>query len=139
MKLWTGEIHRETKGHGDLHDLTADVTAVVKCSGIRAGILHLFVIGSTGALTTMEFEPGLVGDLRLLLDRLVPPSEAYGHQEAWHDGNGHSHLQASLLRPDLTLPIREGEPVLGRWQQVVLVECDVRPHQRIVVLTIFGD
>ncbi len=139
MKLWTGEIHRETKGHGDVQDLTADLTTAVRTSGIRTGLAHLFLIGSTGAVTTIEYEPGLIRDLPSRLDCLVPPTEQYAHQEAWHDGNGHSHLQATFLGPDLTVPIRNGEPVLGRWQQVVLVECDVRAHQRIVVLTLMGE
>lgn len=135
----TAEILVATSGHGDMHDLTERLVRVVHESGVRRGVAHLFVIGSTAALGTIEFEPGLQADLPQLLDRLIPPSRHYGHEKAWHDGNGHSHLQATLLGASLTVPVRECRPVLGTWQQVFLIECDVRARRRTVVVTVLGE
>ena len=128
-----------TAGHGDMHDLTAEINRLVKQSGVRTGIAHIFAIGSTAAVGTIEFEPGLEEDLPEVLDRLIPPSREYGHERAWHDGNGHSHLQATLLGPSLTVPIEQGRLVLGTWQQVFLLECDVRSRQRSVAVTVIGE
>jgi secondary thiamine-phosphate synthase enzyme len=132
-------IRRSTSGHRDMHDLTGELHQIVEQSGIRRGVACLCHVGSTAALGTIEFEPGLQEDLPALLDRLIPPSRDYGHERAWHDGNGHSHLQATLLGPSLTLPIEEGRLVLGTWQQVFLLECDVRPRQRTVAVTVMGE
>jgi secondary thiamine-phosphate synthase enzyme len=132
-------IEIATKGHGDMHDLTADVARVVASSGIRTGTVHVFNVGSTGAIGAIEFEPGLERDLPAILDRLIPPSRSYGHEQAWHDGNGHSHLQATLLGPSLTVPVAEGQPVLGTWQQIFHLECDVRGRRRTVVVTVMGE
>jgi secondary thiamine-phosphate synthase enzyme len=134
-----GQISRRTRGHRDMHDLTDELGQVVRASGVAAGVVHLFVVGSTAALGTIEFEPGLQADLPEMLDRLIPPSPSYGHEQAWHDGNGHSHLQATLLGPSLSVPVRGGRPVLGTWQQVFLLECDVRPRERIVLVTVIGE
>jgi secondary thiamine-phosphate synthase enzyme len=112
---------------------------LVAASGIQTGIAHVFVTGSTAAIVTIECEPGLARDLPEMLDRLVPPSRSYGHEQAWHDGNGHSHLQATTLGPSLSLPIARGKPALGTWQQVVLVECDTRARERTVVVTVMGE
>jgi len=128
-----------TKGHGDMHDLTEQVAAVVTSSGIQTGTVNIFNVGSTAAVGTIEFEPGLQRDLLAILDKLIPPSRSYGHEQAWHDGNGHSHLQATLLGPSLTVPIAEGKLVLGTWQQIFHLECDVRGRQRTVVITVIGD
>jgi secondary thiamine-phosphate synthase enzyme len=128
-----------TKGHGDMHDLTGQVAAAVNSSGVRTGTVHVFNVGSTASLGTIEFEPGLERDLPAILDKLIPPSRNYGHEQAWHDGNGHSHLQATLLGPSLTVPVAEGKLVLGTWQQIFHLECDVRPGQRTVVVTVMGD
>jgi secondary thiamine-phosphate synthase enzyme len=133
------EITVAAKGHGDMHDLTDDVAAIVKSSGIKVGVVHVFNLGSTAAVGTIEFEPGLQYDLPSTLDRLIPPSRSYGHEKAWHDGNGHSHLQATLLGPSLTVPIAGGKLILGTWQQIFHLECDVRPRQRTVVVTVIGD
>jgi len=95
-------------------------------------------VGSTAAIGTIEFEPGLQGDLPELLDRLIPPSTDYGHEQAWHDGNGHSHLQATLLGPALSVPVSGGRLALGTWQQIFHLECDVRPRQRTLVVTVLG-
>ena len=133
------QVQLATHGHGDMHDVTAQVRAIVARSGIRVGLAQIFCIGSTAAIGAIEFEPGLQRDLPQLLDRLIPPSKAYGHEQTWHDGNGHSHLQATLLGPSLTVPIAEGRPVLGTWQQIILLECDIRPRERAVVVTVSGE
>jgi secondary thiamine-phosphate synthase enzyme len=137
----TGQSRIEiaTAGHRDARDLTAAVAEAVRASGVTTGTAHVFVVGSTAAVGAIELEPGLAGDLPELLDRLVPPSRSYGHERAWHDGNGHSHLQATWLGPSITVPVQGGEPVLGTWQQVFLLECDVRPRTRSVVVTVTGD
>src|SRR5205814_222198 len=128
-----------TTCHGDTHDLTEQVAAIVARSKIRTGIVHVFNTGSTAAVGTIEFEPGLQKDLPAILDRLMPPSRAYGHEQAWHDGNGHSHLQATLLGPGLIVPVGDGKPTLGTWQQIIHLECDVRPRRREVVVTVLGE
>lgn len=127
------------KGHGNMQDLTGQVGVVVEASGIKTGIVHIFNVGSTAAVGTIEFEPGLERDLPAVLDKLIPPSRNYGHEQAWHDGNGHSHLQATLLGPSLTVPVAGGKLVLGTWQQIFHLECDVRPRQRTVVVTVMGE
>ncbi len=129
----------ETAGHRDVHDITGEVADVVAASGVRVGTVHVFNVGSTGALGTIEFEPGLEADLPGILDRLIPPSRSYGHERTWHDGNGHSHLQATLLGPSLTIPVSDGRPVLGTWQQVIHLECDIKPRRRQIVVTVTGD
>ena len=133
------QIAFETSGHGDMHDLTEQVNRFVKQSGVRTGIAHVFAVGSTAAVGAIEFEPGLRRDLPEQLDRLLPPSRQYGHEQTWHDGNGHSHLQATLLGPSLTVPVANGQLVLGTWQQVIHLECDIRPRQRTVVVTVLGE
>lgn len=129
----------DTNGEGDIHDLTAAVQAVVKASAIDTGLVHVFNIGSTAAVATIEFEPGLKQDLPEMLSRLIPPSRNYAHERTWHDGNGHSHLQATLLGPEVTVPVSEGRLALGTWQQIIHLECDVRPRSRIVVVTVTGE
>lgn len=133
------QIQRSTGRHGEMHDLTGEVTDVVRASGIRRGTVHVFVVGSTASVGTIEFEPGLGRDLPETLDRLIPPSEDYGHEQAWNDGNGHSHLQATWMGPGLTVPVAAGAPVLGTWQQIFLLECDVKPRSRTVVVTVSGE
>ena len=127
-----------TRGHGDMHDVTAEVIRMVRVSGIETGLVNVHVVGSTGAVGTIEFEPGLKRDLPEILDKLMPPGRHYGHEQAWHDGNAHSHLQATTLGPSLTVPVGEGRPILGTWQQIFLLECDVRPRRRTLVITILG-
>jgi secondary thiamine-phosphate synthase enzyme len=111
-------IHQEqfsfdTSGHRQMADVTDQVAAIVARSGVKTGIAQVFCVGSTAAVGTIEFEPGLRRDLPEMLDRLIPPSRDYGHEQAWHDGNGHSHLQATLMGPSLSMPVAEGKPVLG--------------------------
>jgi secondary thiamine-phosphate synthase enzyme len=132
------DIHIETAGHKDMHDLTSDVARIVSESGLRQGIVTIFNVGSTAAIGTIEFEPGLERDLPVLLDRLMPPSRDYGHEEMWHDGNGHSHLQATMLGPSLTVPIQAGKLVLGSWQHIFHLECDIKPRRRVITVTVLG-
>jgi secondary thiamine-phosphate synthase enzyme len=133
------QISIQTKGHGDMHDITDEVARAVVSAGVKTGLVNVFNIGSTAAVGTIEFEPGLERDMPAILDNLIPPSRSYGHEQAWHDGNGHSHLQATLLGPSLTVPIAEGKPTLGTWQQIFHLECDVRGRERTVVLTVVGE
>ena len=129
----------ETTGHGHMVEVTDQVAAIVGRSGVQAGIVQVFCVGSTAAIGAIEFEPGLQRDLPEMLDRLIPPSGDYGHEQAWHDGNGHSHLQATLLGPSLSVPVTDGKPVLGTWQQIIHLECDVRPRRRTVMVTVMGE
>lgn len=132
-------IQFQTAGHRDSHDITADVSEVVSRSGIRTGTAHVFNIGSTGVVAMVEYEPGLADDVPAMLDRLIPPSRQYGHEQAWHDGNGHSHLQATLMGPSLTVPVSQGRPALGTWQQIFHLECDIKPRTRSIVVTVQGE
>lgn len=128
-----------TSRHGQMHDITDTVASKVRESGIRMGIVHVFNVGSTGAIATIEFEPGLQRDFPEMLDRLMPPSTDYGHEQAWHDGNGHSHLQATTVGPGVSVPVSDGAPVLGTWQQIVHLECDIKPRRREIVITVIGE
>jgi len=138
MSTYQDQITFQTTGHRDMRDLTQEVARVVQDSGIRTGTVHVFNVGSTGAVGTIEFEPGLARDLPDILDRVIPPNRSYGHEQAWHDGNGHSHLQATWLGPDLTVPVCDGQLVLGTWQQIFHLECDIKPRRRQVVVTVVG-
>ncbi len=122
-----------------MHDLTERVQSIVSESKISVGTVNVSVVGSTAAVGTIEFEPGLERDLPELLDRLIPPGRNYGHEQAWHDGNGHSHLQATMLGPSLTLPISDGRLLVGTWQQIFLIELDIKPRNREVVVTVYGE
>jgi secondary thiamine-phosphate synthase enzyme len=112
---------------------------VLSRSKIKTGIVNVCNVGSTAAVGTIEFEPGLERDLPAILNKLIPPSRNYGHEQTWHDGNGHSHLQATLLGPSITVPVKNGKLVLGTWQQIFHLECDVRGRERTVVITVTGD
>jgi secondary thiamine-phosphate synthase enzyme len=133
------QIHLQTSGHNEMHNLTDEVARIVDKSGVRSGVVHIFNVGSTAAVGTIEFEPGLQDDLPKILDKLLPPSRDYGHEQAWHDGNGHSHLQATLLGPSLTVPICDRKLVLGTWQQIFHLECDIKPRRRTIAVTVTGD
>lgn len=133
------QIFVRTRGHRDMHGLTEQVATIVTASGIQTGVVSVFNVGSTAAIGTIEFEPGLQQDLPDILDKLMPHSRNYGHEQRWHDGNGHSHLQATLLGPSLTVPVAAGKPVLGTWQQIFHLECDVRGRERSIVVTVVGD
>ena len=129
----------QTSGHRHMHDITGDVERIVRQSGIQTGTVHVFNVGSTACIGMIEYEPGLEQDVPHLLDRLIPPSKEYGHEMAWHDGNGHSHLQATLMGHSLTVPIAEGSLILGTWQQIFHLECDIKPRERTLIVTVTGD
>ena len=138
MKVVQDSISISTQGHRHMQDITPEISAIVSKSGITIGIVHVFNVGSTASVGTIEFEPGLERDLPEVFDKLFPPSKHYGHEQAWHDGNGHSHLQATTLGPALSVPIRGGQLVLGTWQQVFHLECDIKPRRREIVVTAMG-
>jgi secondary thiamine-phosphate synthase enzyme len=133
------KITVKTTGHGAMNDLTAKVQSVVSVSKVKTGLAHVFAVGSTAAIGVIEFEPGLQKDLPELLDRLMPPSRSYGHEQTWHDGNGHSHLQATLLGPSLSVPIAHGQLALGTWQQIFHIECDIHARERSIIVTVMGE
>ncbi len=122
----------------DIKDITADFSAAVTESGIADGMLAANVIGSTGSLTTIEYEPGVVQDLKDAIERLAPRDANYQHELAWHDGNGHSHVQAALLGPSISIQIRGGQLCLGTWQQVVVINHDNKARTRRIAITITG-
>ena len=122
----------------DIANITDQLVQVTQKAGVENGSLHASVIGSTGSLTTIEYEPGVVEDLRRAITRLAPPDIEYEHEMAWHDGNGHSHVQAALLGPSVAIPVRHGMLALGTWQQVVLINHDNRPRKRRVEVTVIG-
>lgn len=124
---------------GEVRDTTEETARAVRSSGIGSGIVTLFVPGATGAITTIEHEPGLIKDLGDALERLAPQGIDYAHNQRWHDGNGHSHIRASLLGPSLTVPFLNGELMLGTWQQIVFLEMDNRQRKRRIVLQILGE
>jgi secondary thiamine-phosphate synthase enzyme len=122
----------------DIKDITDDLNRIIGRSGIENGTANACVVGSTGSLTTIEHEPGVVQDLKDAIDRIAPKDMAYAHELAWHDGNGHSHVQAALLGPSIALPIRKGLLKLGTWQQVVAINHDNRSRKRSIEVTLIG-
>ena len=122
----------------DIINITPQVEKAVKKSQITNGIVTIFNAGSTGAIITLEYEPGLIKDMPEFLERIIPKSHTYHHELRWHDGNGHSHVRASLLGPSLTVPIRSGL-VTGTWQQIAFIELDVKPRNRHLLVTIIGE
>jgi secondary thiamine-phosphate synthase enzyme len=138
MAVHTSQIRMQTRGDADVIDLSGELRAAVAESGVAEGQASAFVRGSTAALTTMEFEPGGVHDLRALLDRLIPPEGDYEHNRLNHDTNSHAHQRASIVGASETIPILGGEPALGTWQQLVLIDFDDRPRERTVVFQVVG-
>lgn len=128
-----------TKGFADIVNITPRIEGVIKESGIKEGLVCVFVPGSTAAVTTMEYESGLVKDLKQAFERMAPQGRPYAHDQKWGDGNGFSHVRASILGPSVCLPIRAGRMSLGTWQQVVLVDFDNRPRTREVLIKILKD
>jgi secondary thiamine-phosphate synthase enzyme len=124
---------------GDLIDITGMVRQALKESGLSSGLATIFVPGATGAVTTIEYESGLVEDMRSALERWAPMNIEYSHDEKWHDGNGHSHVRASLIGPSLTIPFLKGKLMLGTWQQIVFLEMDNRPRHRKIIVQIMGE
>jgi len=132
--MYRKELKIETNREMEIVDITDEVEKIVKESGIKDGIVNIFVPGSTGAITTIEYEPGLLHDLPSALERIAPKNEYYKHEEAWHDGNGRSHVKASIVGPSMSVPFENGKLLIGTWQQIVFIECDIRArHRRIIV------
>lgn len=139
MPVVTRRRHVATRGQGDAYDITELASAAVADSGVSAGVVTVFVVGSTAAVTTIEFEPGAIADLNGLFERLAPRDGKYQHHLRWGDDNGSSHVRAALLGPSLTVPFAERRLVLGTWQQIMLIEFDTRARRREIVFQILGD
>jgi len=139
MAIITKTLIFQTKGEEDIIDITDDVIKAINRTKLDNGIVTIFVPGSTGALTTIEYEPGLLIDFPKSLDRISPKGLLYEHDKRWHDGNGHSHVKASLIGPSLTVPFVDRTLSLGTWQQIVFLELDVRSRRRKVLLQIIGE
>jgi len=137
--IFSDYVNISTGGKNEIADITGDVRLILKNSGVSAGSILVFVPGATGAVTTIEFEPGLARDFPALMERLIPENITYLHNETWHDGNGHSHLRASLIGPSLTIPVIDAELVLGTWQQIIFLEFDNKPHNRRIVVQVSGE
>ncbi|MFW6079672.1 MAG: secondary thiamine-phosphate synthase enzyme YjbQ [Gemmatimonadota bacterium] len=140
MRTFQHTIERETAGDGDILDLTEELQRLVASAGIETGQLTAMVVGSTAALSTVEYEPGLVNhDIVAALERIAPEDARYAHEETWHDDNGHSHVRATLIGPSLALPVVGGRIPLGTWQQAVLIDLDTRPRRREIAVVVVGD
>ncbi len=138
--MYRTEIHVTSGREGDIIDISREVTDAVRKSGLKSGLVHLFVQHSTAALTTIEYEPGALSDLRRALSVIAPDDADYAHNARWGDGNGRSHVKAALVGPSLTLPFSAGELMCGTWQQVVLLELDVNAgRERTVICTVAGE
>lgn len=139
MAVHHAELRLSTRGDAEMHDLTAEVADIVNGSGVSDGTVTIFIPGSTCGITTIEFEPGLLKDFPAAMERLAPRDMTYAHDETWHDGNGHSHVRASMIGPSLTVPIAAGRLVLGTWQQITLIDFDNRSRERRIAVTVMGD
>ena len=135
----TQELHLNTRGHCDIQDITPQVADAVKDSGLQAGIVTIFCPGSTGGLTTIEYESGALADLRQVFDEVVPPDRDYRHHLRWGDDNGSSHVRAALIGPSLTVPFAQGRLTLGTWQQIVFLDFDTRARSRRLVVHMMGE
>jgi secondary thiamine-phosphate synthase enzyme len=139
MTVKTLSIQLSTRGDADIHDITEQVTRKIAQSGLKDGTVTIFCPSSTSGLTTIEYESGAISDLRRLFDEIIPQNHEYAHNARWHDGNGHSHVRASLLGPSLTVPFVNGRLTLGTWQQIIYVDFDNRPRSRELVLQLIGE
>ncbi len=135
---YSNTISLSTKGFGDTKDITNAVAEILDTSKVQDGLVTVFCQGSTGTITTIEFEPGVIQDLKKALEKIAPSGVPYEHDKAWHDGNGFSHVRAALMKPRLTIPIIAGEMQLGTWQQIVFIDFDNRPRNRKVVVQVMG-
>jgi secondary thiamine-phosphate synthase enzyme len=139
MKVIQKRISISSTKEGDMIDLTDDVQRALESTDVKDGVVTVFVAGSTGAVTTIEYEPGLLHDFPAMLERVAPKNMYYEHEMQWHDGNGHSHVRASLIGPSLTVPFKNQRLTLGTWQQIVFVELDARSRNREIILQILGE
>ncbi len=136
--MYRKELKIDTKHEMEIVNITDEVEKAVEESGIKDGLVNIFVPGSTGAITTIEYEPGLLYDLPSALERIAPKNEYYRHEEAWHDGNGRSHVKASIIGPSLSVPFENGKLLTGTWQQIVFIECDIRARHRRIIISVLG-
>ncbi len=139
MSVYTGRIHLSTRGHSDMHDITAQVQEIVRRSGLRAGVVTIFAPSSTSGITTIEFESGALADLKRLFDELAPEDRPYQHNLRWGDGNGYAHVRSALLGPSLSVPFADGKLLLGTWQQITFIDFDNRPRQREIIVQVMGE
>ena len=139
MPVITGNISVSTRGNTDIYDLTRELVRLVEQSALKSGIVTIFCPSSTSGLTTVEYESGCIRDLERMFEELVPSNRDYAHNATWDDGNGHSHMRASLLGPSLTIPFVEKTLTLGTWQQVIYVDFDIRPRRRELVVQMVGE
>jgi secondary thiamine-phosphate synthase enzyme len=139
MSVKTASLSLTTHANLDIHDLTRELTRLVEQSGLRNGTLTVFCPSSTSGLTTVEYEPGALADLKRMFEELIPSNRDYAHNATWDDGNGHSHMRASLLGPSLTIPFVEKCLTLGTWQQVIYVDFDIRSRHRELVVQMIGE
>ncbi|MEA2039649.1 MAG: secondary thiamine-phosphate synthase enzyme YjbQ [Thermodesulfobacteriota bacterium] len=139
MCVRNSDIFFQTTSRTDIMDITGEAMKEVKKSGIKAGVATLFVPGSTGALTTIEFESGAINDLRKAMDRIAPEDTYYEHNERWGDGNGYAHVRAAIIGPSLHIPVIDGKMTLGTWQQIVLIDFDNRPRKRRIIVQVSGE
>ena len=139
MVVFTDYIHLSTRGNTDIKDITSSVESIVNKSKISNGMVLVFVPGSTASITTIEYEPGLLQDFPALMERITPKNIEYEHQKRWHDGNGHSHVRASLMGPSIVVPVIDSHLSLGTWQQIVFVDFDNRPRNRKIIVQVQGE
>ena len=139
MKTKIERIQIETSGEVQIIDITVQVQALLAKNNLNDGLATVFVPGSTATVTTIEYEPGLIADVKKALDRIAPKEGHYEHDLRWHDGNGHSHVRAAFLKPSVTIPFSNTTLMLGTWQQLVFIELDVRPRSRTIVVQLIGD
>lgn len=139
MKIKTIRLELKTKGENDMVDLTSKISEALVKSGFSEGFVNIFVSGSTGAVTTIEYEDGLLKDFPAMLERVAPKRIAYEHEKRWHDGNGHSHVKAALVGPGLTVPFQNSRLLLGTWQQIIFIELDIHPRTRELVVQLAGN
>lgn len=139
MKVINEKLTLNTKGNPDLLNITKDLERILGAAKVKNGSLTVFMVGSTAAITTFEYEPGLIKDITDLYDKIIPEKFHYHHDDTWGDANGYSHLRAALTGPSLSIPFAEGKLLLGTWQQVVLAEFDNRPRKRQIIVQIIGE
>jgi len=138
IQIRTESIQKRTKGTGDLIDLTPEINALIKSSGLTEGSATVFNVGSTAGVSTIEYEPGLLKDWKEIWQKLIPEGPDYAHHQTWGDKNGFSHLRATLQGPSVVVPFKNGELLVGTWQQIVLAEFDDRPRDRKIVIQLLG-
>lgn len=138
LSMYCSTLEVGFKTGPDIVDITSDLSRCIQAAGFSEGLISAAMVGSTGSLTTIEFEPGVVEDLKQAVNRMAPPDLPYAHELAWHDGNGHSHVQAALMGPSISLPVRRGRLRLGTWQQVVALNHDNRARKRTIEVTVIG-